>query len=440
MKDNIKYITTNFNNNPDLINRKININRFSYVYLFFLDSLCSQDKINDYILKCLINKNFIKHIDKMTYGSNIKLINKEEITSYLFNGFTILLIKNKIYVLETKANIIRSVTPSENESSMKGPKDSFTENLQTNLGLIKRRIKTSNLKCKSFVMGTLSKNTINVLYLEDVCDKELLNDICNKLKSVNTDIINDTENLNYLFNDRLFPKTITTERPDRTANYLANGKIILMMDNSPNAIIIPAFLIDIINPYTDKYNNKYNIIFTKIIRLFCFLLTTFIPALYIAIINYNQETIPTSLIVNFAQQRKIIPFPAIIECLLMLIICEILRESDLRFPNKYGSAISILGALVLGDAAVSAGLVSPIMIIITSLTYISSLIFAEIEISNTLRYYRFFSLLCSCFLGLYGFLLSLLFFIINLCSINYKGYFYTYPITPFNKEYLKETL
>lgn len=429
MKENINFINNNFINNNDLINRKIKINIFYYGYIFFLDSMCSQDKINDYILKCIVNKNILKNIDKMTYGSNIKKIKKKDIINNMYNGYTILLIKNNIYAIETKANITRSVSPSENESSMKGPKEAFTENMQTNLGLIKRRIKSPNLMCYSVIIGNLSKNNLNILYLNNKYNEDILNDVINKLNTVNMDIVNDTENLNYLFTNKLFPKVITTERPDRTAYYLSMGKIVILMDNSPNAIILPIALIDLINPYTDKYSNKYNILFTKIIRFICFFLTTFIPGFYIAIINYNQETIPSSLIINFASQRMNVPFPAIIECILMLLICEILRESDLRFPNKYGSAISILGALVIGDAAVSAGLVSPIMIIITSLTYISSLIFAEIEIANTLRYYRFLVLLLSSILGLYGFSLSLLFFLVNLCSINYFNFYYTYPLT-----------
>lgn len=440
MKENINYINNLFENIPDLTTRNIKINKYTTVYLFFLDSLCSQDKINDYILKCLVNKKIVKSITKLTYGSNYKEIKKNDIEYYLYEGFSILLIKDKIYVVETKANITRSISPSENESSMKGPKESFTENIQTNLGLIKRRIKSSSLKTRDYNIGRLSLNSLKILYIDNICKKELYEKVITIINNIDTDIVNDTESLIPYFTNKLFPTIITTERPDRCADSLANGKIVIIMDNSPNALILPAFLVDVINPYTDKYSNNININFTKIIRFICFFFTALIPAFYIAIINYNQETLPSSLIVNFASQRNIVPFPAIIECIIMLILCEILRESDLRFPNKYGSAASILGALVLGNAAVDAGLVSPIMIIITSFTYISSLIFAEIEISNALRYYRFFSLILSCLLGLYGFLISLLLLVINLCNTTFLDYPYTFPISPYDKAYFNETV
>ena len=172
--------------------------------------------------------------------------------------------------------------------------------------------------------------------------------------------------------------------------------------------------------------------------MICFICSIVVPAFYIAVINYNQEAIPTSLIINFASQRSKIPFPALVECIVMLIICEILRESDLRFPSKYGSAASLLGALVLGDAAVSAGLVSPIMIIICSFTYVSSLIFSDPEISNMMRYYRFFLIFLASFLGLYGLVLGVIFFFINLCDTKSIGYPYTFPLAPFDKPYFSE--
>ena len=165
-----------------------------------------------------------------------------------------------------------------------------------------------------------------------------------------------------------------------------------------------------------------------------------VPAFYIAIISFNQEAIPTKLILNFAIQRTGVPFPAVIECIIMLLLCEILRESDLRFPNKYGSAISILGALVLGESAVSAGLITPIMIIVTSFTFITSLVFPEIEITNTLRVYRFAFLLGSSFFGLYGFLLMFLLFLLNLYSTESVGIMYSFPVTPFDFTYIKESI
>src|SRR5699024_3646163 len=166
------------------------------------------------------------------------------------------------------------------------------------------------------------------------------------------------------------------------------GKVLLFVDTSPFALIVPGFFSDFLNPVSDNYKKSNNINFLKVLRFCCFFLTILAPAIYIALINYNPETIPTTLLVKFITQRDNVPFPAIVEAVMMLIIYEILRESDVRFPNSYGSAISILGALILGEAAVNAGFVSPIMIIVIAFTFITSLIFTEQEVVNAARHFR----------------------------------------------------
>ena len=164
------------------------------------------------------------------------------------------------------------------------------------------------------------------------------------------------------------------------------------------------------------------------------------PAFFIAITNYNQETIPADLLINFSIQQSGVPFPGIIELLILLIICDILRESDLRFPSSFGSTISILGALIIGEAAVNAGIVSPIMIIVASLTFITSLIFNDLEVNNALRYYRYLFLFFASFLGLYGIFLCTTLFLINVISLKSLNSPYFYPISPFNKKYLFKTI
>ncbi len=437
MNSYIKRIKKEFKENPDLIVKELKINLLKKVYVIFLDTLCSQDKINNYILKRLtsIKKSF--QVENTIPGSNIvKLTNHDEIECYLYNGFTIIIQEKEIYAIETKVDINRSVSTNETETSLKGPKEAFTENYQTNIGLIKKRIKNHHLKIKNVNLGRLSNTNIGLLYIDNITKEKIVNDTYHRLSKIDIDLINDSFDLYpFLSKKSIFPTIISTERPDRCADALSNGKIVIICDGSPNALIIPGFLVDFLHPYVDKYNKSSNINFTKVIRLLCFFLSIIVPAFYIAIINYNQEAIPSSLIINFAIQRNNIPFPAVIECLVMLIICEILRESDLRFPTKYGSAVSVLGALLIGEASVSAGLVTPIMIIITAFTYISSLLFTEIELGNAIRTYRFIFLLLSAFFGLYGLMIAFIFFIFNLCDTQSFHYSYTFPVSPFDKNY-----
>ena len=442
MNNIIKKIKNKFSFHPDLIIRKIRINLFQNVYIIFLETLCSQDRIYDYILKRITNIKVLNNINSIVPGSNLKKIdNYDEIEFYLYNGYTILIHNNKLFAIETKADITRSVNTPDAEPSLKGPKNAFVENYQTNIGLIKRRIKSHELKIKTTNIGKLSNLTCGLLYVNDIANKHLVDKAYNILFKIDTNFITDSEDLvKYISNKSVFPTALLTERPDRCADALTSGKIVIVCDESPNAIILPAYLIDFIHPFSDRYNKSININMTKIIRMICFILSIIIPSFYIAIINYNQEAIPSSLIINFSSQRSGVPFPSVIECIILLIICEILRESDLRFPSKYGSAVSVLGALVIGEAAVNAGLVSPIMIIITAFTYISSLIFSEIEINNAIRTYRFIFLIFASLFGLYGLSLSFILLIINLCDTYSLGYSYTFPISPPNKNYFKKVL
>lgn len=441
MNSDIKKLQNDLQDVPDLVIKKIKLNFRHHLFVVYLESLCSQDRINEYLLKRLTNKSKLKDFESEVPGSNIKPIKDyNDIIKYLYDGYTIIYDKNNKYAVETKGDLNRGLSTNETEPTIRGPKNAFIENYQANLGLIKKRIRTPHLKTKNLTIGKISKTPVGILYIDNVAKNENVDLIYDALSKINIDVINSAEELSsYLPHKKsLFPTVIATERPDRCAEALSEGKIVIICENSPVALILPAFLIDFINPFADKYGLTVNTNFTKIIRLACFFLSAIVPAFYIAIINYNQETIPTTLIINFASQRSAVPFPALAESIICLVICEILRESDLRFPTKYGSAISILGALVLGEAAVNAGLVSPIMIIITAFTYVSALIFSEQEIGNALRYYRFFFLFLASIFGLYGLMIGVLFFITNLCDIKSLNYHYSFPIAPFDKSYFKE--
>ena len=418
-----------YKNNPDLINLKIN----SYNIIYF-ESLCSLDKINEYITKPIIHKNNIS-------SPNNKKIHYSECETYLNNGYALIVNKNRITASEVKGNLQRSIETPSVEPALNGPKDSLTENIQTNLGLIKRRIKTRKLKIVNKTIGKYTNTSVDILYLDDLVDKNILKSVINKIDNIKEKEILDSGNLsNILQKDNKcdFPIIYLSERPDEISNSLVDGKIVLLVDNSPYALIMPTYFVDFINPITDKYLKPLQNNFIKLIRYICLVITLIEPAYYIATINYNQETIPTPLLNSFIEQRKGVPFPSIFEALLMLIIYEMLRESDSRFPSKYGSTISILGALILGEAAVKAGIVSPIMIITIALSYIASLVFNDPDFSNELRIYRFLFLLSAAILGLYGIFLVFIFMLIRLSSSYSFTKPYTTPLSPFNLKYFKK--
>ncbi len=437
-----KYINDTFKDTPDLVERKIKYS-FSCVHIYYIETICSSEQINNFVLKNLTNPNGPRRFKDILAGPNFKEIDLGRLEFYLYNGFTALIYKGKIYVIETKASLDRAVSFPEMEQDLYGAKDALLENYQKNIGLIKRRLKSSHLKTKEYKLGRFTQTATGVLYVDNITDMSLVKRIDALLNKIDTDSVIDVGELKqFLTMDKgnVFPPTKLTERPDVIVKALLDGKLVIVMDTSPFAIILPAVLADFINPISDKYLYQRNANNLKILRMICFFLTIFTPAFYIAIITYNQETIPASLLTNFITQNEGIPFPATIETFFMIFICEMLRESDIRFPNNFSSSISILGALILGDAAVSANIVSPIMIIITALTFISSMIFSNVELSGAIRIWRFITMIISSFYGLYGVALSFIFFIVSLSSYSSFGLPYTFPVVPFSLPYLKETL
>lgn len=437
-----KYINDTFKDTPDLVERKIKYS-FSCVHIYYIETICSSEQINNFVLKNLTNPNGPRRFKDILAGPNFKEIDLGRLEFYLYNGFTALVYKGKIYVIETKASLDRSVSFPEMEQDLYGAKDALLENYQKNIGLIKRRLKSSHLKTKEYKLGRFTQTATGVLYVDNITDMSLVKRIDALLNKIDTDSVIDVGELKqFLTMDKgnVFPPTKLTERPDVIVKALLDGKVVIVMDTSPFAIILPAVLADFINPISDKYLYQRNANNLKILRMICFFLTIFTPAFYIAIITYNQETIPASLLTNFITQNEGIPFPATIETFFMIFICEMLRESDIRFPNNFSSSISILGALILGDAAVSANIVSPIMIIITALTFISSMIFSNVELSGAIRIWRFIAMIISSFYGLYGVALAFIFFIVSLSSYSSFGLPYTFPVVPFSLPYLKETL
>ncbi len=450
MQDKIlKRLQKEFEKNTDFTVKKIETKHFKDIYVVYLESVSGSDKVNDYILKQLTFINNLKDVKKYDIESiipgpnTIKITEEDQIEYYLTNGFTVVITYKEILAFETKADINRSVSVPEVQKSIYGPSDAFTENIQINLGLLKRRIKSSHLKSEDLNMGRKTNTKVQILFFDDITDMKMVETIKEKLSSIDVDGIMDSGNIANILSENEntpFPTISQSERPDVIATALLEGKVCIMVDTSPFVLILPSFLADFINPVVDNYNRSVNVNFLKVLRFASFFLTMILPGLYIALINYNMETIPTSLLVNFAAQNDGVPFPTIIEAIVMIIVCEILRESDLRFPSSYGSAISILGALVLGEAAVSAGIVSPIMIIIIAFTFITSLIFTEYEIINAIRYFRFIFLALAAMYGLYGVALALIYFLIHITSVKSINQPYYYPIVPFDMTYIKKTL
>ena len=420
----------------------LKFNDFNNIHLIYIDSLCDSNTINETILKnVVIDKDFKSIKDIITNSNTIDIKSIDDVYNYLENGFCIVCYNNSILATETKKNLSRSISEPTIEQTINGPKDSLNEDYMTNIGLIRKRIKDESLTMIEKKVGKKSKTKVNIMYLDDIVENSLVDEIIKKIDSLDLDYVLDSSFISQsiISSNNVFPLAETSERPDLICMSLLEGKVCLIVENSPFAIIIPTFFVDLFHSPEDYYQSPKNVTFTRLIRLLAFYIAIILPAFYIAITTFNHETIPITLIVNFAAQRNGVPFPTFIEALGMIIIFEILRESDLRMPSVSGNAISILGAIVLGDAAVSAGIVSPIMVIIIAISSICSLMFSNVAMVNAIRLWKIIFLIFASFLGIVGLVFASFLFIIIISSLKSFGKPYLYPVAPLGKSKIKDS-
>ena len=442
------------NNTDDIIIRKKIVSK-KVLYIIYIESLTSSDKISDFVIRSLdkINLNYprCRNLDDIIYNEienfKVKEINNyDDISYHINNGFTVILSEEstRMFALETKnLYLSRSINSPQTESALRGAMDAFVENIQTNMGLIRRRIKDNNLWYESIEVGRTTKTKVNVIYMNNIVKKDLVNRVTSLIKKIDIDGVISSGTIKNLIekeNKSVFPTIFTTERPDKVCQSLLAGRVVIMVDSSQFALILPITMNDLFLSTEDGFNKSINITLTRFIRYISFFITLFTPAIYVAVTTYNQEMLPTELLVNFASQRASVPFPAFFEALIMLVAFELLRESDLRSPTFTTSALSTVGALILGEAAVNAGIVSPIMIIVIAITALSSLLFTEPEMINGVRWWRIIFMLGASFMGIIGVVLTFAIFIIKICSVSSFGVPYFMPFSPISTIGLKNSI
>lgn len=445
----MRYIIDKLKNDTNNLDRIIYRKKtllYKTLYIIYDETLSSSDKISDFVIRSLNNiniptyKNIINRISNFKYK---EISTYEDVCYYINNGFTIIIYgKNKYIALETKKNLSRGINTPVTENTSRGALDAFSENIEINIGLIRRRIKSNDLWINDYKVGKYTKTIVNVLYIKSIANIDTVNKLDKLIKNINIDGILSNGNLRNLIedeNENIFPNILTAEKPYTVAKYLLKGYVVIGIDNDPFFLIIPANINDYFISEEDDYNKSKNVTVTRLIRYTAFFITLLTPSLYLALTTYNQEIIPTELLTSIAAQRESVPFSTFMECFLMIAAFEILRESDLKIPSFANSALSIVGALILGEAAVSAGIVSPIMIIVVAITAISSLIFTEPEFINALRLYRLLFMIGASVLGIYGVLLSYIYMLINLASYECMGVPYLSPFAPVIWSNLKDS-
>ena len=449
---NIKEIKNKTGNASDITYKNYPVDN-KIITFIYANTVSSQSDINDFILRRLDEEgNNLKNKDLFSYIKNyvpnnslVEIKTMNDALYYLLNGFTLILFDDEIRILafENKAKLHSDVQRSENEKSLKGPTDAFTENYQTNTGMLRRRLKTEDLWFKETVVGSKSKTKVSLFYLNGVCDEKLVNDIYEKIKNIDIPYVG---NSNYILdaisnpNRSIFPTNLVTERPDLACQMLLEGRIVLMVENSNEVIILPCMFIDFFKNPDDYYEKSLNVFANRVIRIVAMALALLTPAVYISLMAYNLEAIPSGLLINFSIQRDGVPFSSVFEILVMSFMFQILRESDMRFPGKGGSSISIVGALVLGQAAVEAGIVSPITIIIVGISSVASLAFSSIELINSIRWWQIILIILASLFGFIGVMFGGIIMVALLVSRRSCGKPYFSPFEPFNKKGQKDAI
>ncbi|MDD4801352.1 MAG: spore germination protein [Syntrophomonas sp.] len=421
--------------------------------VIYFDGLVDRQEVEDHLLKSLMleinmqddNKyHWPKHDifqwikDSILSLSEVKTVTTlQDLCHSISSGDTVLLIDgyDTGLIAGTRSWQGRSVQTPESEVVVRGPKEGFTETLRFNTALLRRRLKTANFKIESFVLGRITKTDVALCYIEGIAPEELIAEVKKRLGNIDIDGILDTGYLEEFLEDNhwtIFSQMEYTEKPDRVCGHLLEGQVSIMVDGSPIALIAPTSFPRFVIASEDYYERYIPSSLFRIMRFCSFLVALLLPSLFVALITYHHEMIPSPLYLTIASAREGVPFPAFFEALLLEITFELLREAGLRLPRSIGPAISIVGALIIGDAAVKAGLVSTPMVVIVAFTGIASFITPSYNAGIIIRIARFAFLIASGFLGLFGIMIVLLAFLIHMASLTSFGLPYLSPLAPFN--------
>ena len=449
----------------DLIYRHITIggSEKRQAAVFYFDGMTDSSVVHDNILQPLLldaeftendaesGNNFHAYFsflkERLLPAGEITVIeNLEQGCFSMMNGDVLLLIDGckQALVIDAKGFPQRAVTKAESEVVLRGPQDAFTEAMRVNTALIRRHLRTSQLKLEEKTLGRYTRTQVAVVYLDGVANAGIIDEVKRRLDRLkDVDSILDGSCIEQYIEDNpfsVFPQMQYTERPDKVAASLLEGRVALVVDGSPNVLLLPLMFVQLLQSPEDYYTRMMPGTFMRWIRYMGLLIAILFPSLYVAITSYHPEMLPLNLLLSIAAAREGVPFPAFVEALIMELCFELLREASIRLPGAIGNTIGIVGALVIGDAAVSAHLVSPQMVIVVAITAIGSFAVPSMEASYPVRLLRFPLMLLAAGFGLYGVALGVVAILLHLVHLRSFGFPYLEPLAPFKGRELRDVL
>ncbi|MGG4349662.1 spore germination protein [Bacillus licheniformis] len=450
LAENLSLIKEMTGNSSDIVIRKLKTGAGEKIEIavVYVGGITDEKAIHDFLLESIMNseelaeKEYGREVLETIAGDAVALggVEKEKrldkVLESLMAGNTIILAEEtaEAVITTTKGGEKRSIKEPENQQAFRGSREGFIEALDTNISLVRRIIKNPNLWVEKTTMGSVTKTDVAIMYINGICDPKTVKEVKKRMESIEIDSILESGYIEQFIEDTVFttfPTVYHTERPDMVAGNLLEGRIAIFVDGTPFVLLVPAVFIQFFQSVEDYYSRFDIATFIRFLRVLIFFISLIAPAVYVGATTFHKEMIPTELLVVIAAQREIVPFPAVVEAMIMEISFEILREAGIRLPKAIGSAVSIVGAIVIGQAAVQAGIVSPAMVIIVAITAISSFATPSFSMAISARLVRFFFILAAATTGFYGIILGLIIMFVHLCSLRSFGVPYMTPFAPF---------
>lgn len=437
----------------DLVVRQLVICRNIHAALIYLDGMTDVQTIQGYIISPLLKSGEKENVSLSLLAEQVIQASEVGFADSLKDALDQILAGSLLILMEGEAAGLvvstakwedRTVDESKTQPVIRGPQNAFTEKLRTNTTLVRRRVKDPRVRLAEYQIGRLSKTVVAVMYLEGAANEQLVAKLIGELKNINEDQILEGEQLEeILLRDKqptIFPRFYNTDRPDTIAAGIMEGRIAFFIDGTPFVLLVPTMFTDFIHSAEDYYQPFLYSSMIRVIRYIALFICMLVPAVYIALTTFHQDMIPTQLLLSLANQREGIPFPAFLEAILMEVTFEVLREAGIRMPRTIGQAVSIVGTIVVGQAAVEAGIVSAAMVIVVAITAISSFVIPSYSMAIPIRMIRFVFMAVAASFGAYGITVGFILLIVHLCHLRSFGIPYFSPFAPYNKRLFKDSL
>jgi spore germination protein KA len=458
LEENINSMKNILGQSKDIIYREFNFGPLNEIHaaLIFVQGMTENALINEMVMKTFMYDTKLNNIENKinlenTYAIKNSLVSVGDVkeTTYIntlidacLSGYTLLLIDGlkESLIIYSSAWEGRGVEEPKTEAVVRGPREGYTENIGTNMALIRRKIKNPKLTFETMQIGEQTKTSVCVVYLRGIVNPKLVEEVRKRLTGIKTDAILESGYIEQFIEDEpysIFPTVGNSEKPDTSAAKILEGRVCILIDGTPFALTVPMLFLEGFQNAEDYYSRPIYSSFLRTLRFFCFLISVSAPTIYVIFSAFHQELIPTTLLFSMAAGREGVPFPAVMEAGLMVITFEILREAGVRLPRPVGQAVSIVGALVIGESAVTAGLVGPILVIVVAITAVCSFVLPVF--TDAVSLLRLAFLILGGSLGIFGVGIGILVILVHIVSLRSFGTPYLAPLAPYDKEGLKDT-